>query len=62
MDPGFPFKNLGEKWPVGMVVEKKIYSSLLKVFVVPSLVCVSQMQWILVKFNWNQILKWFNLG
>lgn len=45
---------------MGLVVEK-IYFSLLNLFVVPSLVYVSQMQRILVKLSWNQILKWGSL-
>lgn len=52
-----------QKWPVGLVVEKEIYLSLLNLFVVTSLVHGSQMQRILVKFHWNQILKWlFGVG
>lgn len=50
--------GLGKKWPVGLVVEKKIYFSLLNLFVAALLVCVSQMQQILVKLDWSQTLKW----
>lgn len=45
---------------MGLVVEK-IYFSLLNLFVVPSLVYVSQMQQVLVKLNWIQIQKWSGL-
>lgn len=43
---------------MGLVVEKEIYFSLLNLFVVTLLVYGSQMQRILVKSQWNQILKW----